>query len=74
LTVWMQAITEAYAGTKMDLLLKGDNLAKYPSFKGVLTAFKKNNIQKFQMVTNPENAPAGSELYKKSMSGEKMDN
>jgi biopolymer transport protein ExbD len=74
LIVWMQAVNEAYAGQKMDLLLKGDNLAKYPSFKGVLTAFKKNNIQKFQMVTNPENAPAGSELYKMGMSGEKMDN
>ena len=74
LTVWMQAVNEAYAGMKMDLLLKGDNLSKYPSFKGVLTAFKKNNIQKFQMVTNPENAPAGSELYKRSMSGEKQEN
>jgi hypothetical protein len=26
------------------------------------------------MVTNPENAPAGSELYNKSMSGEKQEN
>jgi biopolymer transport protein ExbD len=74
LIVWMQAVNEAYAGSKMDLLLKGDNLAKYPSFKGVLTAFKKNNIQKFQMVTNPENAPVGSELYKRSLSGEKQEN
>jgi biopolymer transport protein ExbD len=74
LIVWMQAVNEAYAGAKMDLLLKGDNLAKYPSFKGVLTAFKKNNIQKFQMVTNPENAPVGSELYKRSLSGEKQEN
>jgi len=74
LTVWMQAVNEAYAGMKLDLLLKGDNLSKYPSFKGVLQAFKKNNIQKFQMVTNPENAPAGSELYKKSMNGEKQEN
>jgi biopolymer transport protein ExbD len=72
--VWMQAVNEAYAGSKMDLLLKGDNLAKYPSFKGVLIAFKKNNIQKFQMVTNPENAPVGSELYKRGMSGEKQEN
>jgi biopolymer transport protein ExbD len=70
----MQAVNEAYAGMKLDLLLKGDNLAKYPSFKGVLHAFKKNNIQKFQMVTNPENAPVGSELYKKSMNGEKQEN
>jgi len=74
LITWMQVVNEAYTGTKMDLLLKGDNLAKYPAFKGVLTAFKKNNIQKFQMITNPENAPVGSELYKKSMAGEKQEN
>jgi len=71
---WMRAVSDAYAGEKMDLLLKGDNLAKYPSFKGVMTAFKRNDIQKFQMVTNPENAPVGSELYKKSMNGEKQEN
>ena len=74
LIVWMQVVNEAYAGAKLDLLLKGDNVAKYPAFKNVLTAFKRNNIQKFQMVTNPENAPAGSELYNKSMSGEKQEN
>jgi biopolymer transport protein ExbD len=74
LIVWMQVVNEAYAGAKMDLLLKGDNVAKYPAFKNVLTAFKRNGIQKFQMVTNPENAPAGSELYNKSMSGEKQEN
>jgi biopolymer transport protein ExbD len=74
LIIWMQVVNEAYAGSKMDLLLKGDNVAKYPAFKNVLTAFKRNNIQKFQMVTNPENAPAGSELYNKSMSGEKQEN
>jgi len=74
LIVWMQVVNEAYAGTKRDLLLKGDNVAKYPAFKNVLTAFKRNNIQKFQMVTNPENAPAGSELFQKSMSGEKQEN
>jgi biopolymer transport protein ExbD len=74
LIIWMQVVNEAYAGTKLDLLLKGDNVAKYQAFKNVLTAFKKNNIQKFQMVTNPENAPAGSELYQKSMSGEKQEN
>jgi len=26
------------------------------------------------MVTNPENAPVGSELYKKSMAGDDQDN
>jgi len=71
----MQVLNEAYAGSKMELLLKGDNLSKYPAFKNVVAAFKKNEIQKFQMITNPENAPAGSELWKKSMSGDKeLDN
>jgi biopolymer transport protein ExbD len=74
LTVWMQVLNEAYAGAKMDLLLKGDNVAKYPAFKNVMEAFKKNEIQKFLMVTNPENAPAGSDLWKQSMSGEKQEN
>ena len=74
LTVWMQVVNEAYAGSKLELMLKGDNVAKYPAFKNVMDAFKKNGIQKFQMITNPENAPAGSELWKKSMSGEKQEN
>ena len=26
--------------------------------------FKKNDLMKFQMVTNPEGVPAGTELYK----------
>jgi hypothetical protein len=40
-------------------------------FKGVVDAFKKNDILKFQMVTNPQNVPQGSELYKSVMKGEK---
>jgi len=43
-------------------LIKGDNNAKYPAFKQVLIAFKKNEIFKFQMITMLEDAPAGSEL------------
>jgi hypothetical protein len=49
-------------------------VSKYPSFKNVIVAFKKNDLLKFQMVTNPENAPVGSELYKKSMAGDDQDN
>src|ERR1700712_1973282 len=57
LTVWMRAANEAFTGTKMSLLVKGDNDAKYPSFKGVIDAFKKNEIFKFQMITDPEGVP-----------------
>ena len=74
LVTWLQLVNESYAGAKMDLLLKGDNVSKYPSFRNVITALKKNDILKFQMITNPENAPMGSELWKKSMSGEKQEN
>ena len=41
---WMRAAATAFQGKKMNLLVKGDNEAKYPSFKGVIDAFKKNEI------------------------------
>ena len=71
---WMSLVLSAYAGQKANIQLKGDNASKYPAFKSVIDAFKKNDILKFQMITNPENAPAVSELYKKSMAGEKQEN
>jgi biopolymer transport protein ExbD len=66
---WMRAAKEAFEGKKMEILVKGDNTSKYPSFQGVINAFKKNDLMKFQMVTNPESAPAGSELDKIRHSG-----
>ena len=64
LVEWLKIINDAYQGQKMNLLLRGDNLAKYPSFKSVLYAFKKNDFLKFQMVTNPESVPLGTDLWK----------
>jgi len=61
---WMAAAKSAFEGKKMELLVKGDNSSKYPSFQGVIIAFKKNDLMKFQMVTNPEGVPPGSELSK----------
>lgn len=66
---WIRAATTAYQGSKMDLILKGDNVAKYPVFKNILTAFKKNEQFKFQMVTNQANVPQGTDLYKANISG-----
>lgn len=66
LVTWMRAAATAFQGSKMNLMVKGDNEAKYPSFKGVIDAFKKNEIFKFQMITDPEGVPAGTELYKKN--------
>ena len=73
LNEWMRLINDSYQGKKMNLLLKGDNLAKYPSIKGVIDAFKKNDFLKFQMVTNPESVPIGSELWKNNQNGQKRD-
>ncbi len=61
---WMGGVNSAYQGGKVNILLKGDNLTKYPYFKNVLTAFKKNDLLKFQMVTNAESVPEGTALYK----------
>jgi len=73
LVVWMGAANQAFMGSKMSLLVKGDNNAKYPTFKGVIDAFKKNEIFKFAMVTDPEGVPEGSALANKRASGAKED-
>ena len=65
LTDWIGSVVRSYAGESMDnlnLLVKGDNSSKYPAFKFVKDAFKRNDIFKFKIVTNPEGVPADSEL------------
>ena len=62
LLYWIRDAVGTFTGKKLQYLIKGDNNAKYPAFKQVLTAFKKNEIFKFQMITMLEDAPAGSEL------------
>ena len=64
LQVWMRAAKSAFQGKRMNLLVKGDNEAKYPSFKGVLDAFKRNDELKFQMITDPEGVPSGTDMFK----------
>lgn len=63
---WVRASATAFQSKKMLLLVKGDNDAKYPSFKGVIDALKKNEIFKFSMITDPEGVPAGTDLYKRN--------
>jgi biopolymer transport protein ExbD len=59
---WIRDAVSTFSGKKLNYLIKGDNEAKYPAFKQVLNAFKKNEIFKFQMITMLEDTPAGSEL------------
>jgi biopolymer transport protein ExbD len=61
---WMRGVADAYAGMKPNLLLKGDNVAKYPAFRNIIDAFRKNEFFKFQMVTNPESVPMGTDLFR----------
>lgn len=68
---WLRSITNVYAGGDQKvledmILIKGDNLAKYPAFKNIKFALKKNNLFKFKVVTNSETVPSGSELYIKN--------
>lgn len=64
LQTWMNAAKQAFSGKKMNLMVKGDNEAKYPAFKGVLDAFKRVDELKFQMITDPEGVPEGTDLYR----------
>jgi biopolymer transport protein ExbD len=64
---WVRAAVGAFQGTKMNLLVKGDDASKYPSFQGVILAFKKNDQLKFKLITNPVAAPTGSELWKSQL-------
>ena len=66
MTMWLRATSDAFQGKQVSVFLKGDNMAKYPSLKGVIDALKKNDIMKFSMITNPEAVPAGTDLFKKN--------
>lgn len=74
LTSWMRAIVAASASTntKLNILLKGDNDSKYPAFKAVKTALLKNDQPKFQMITNAEGIPEGTDLWKRLKSGQSI--
>lgn len=64
LYIWVRDAVSAFSGKKINYMIKGDNNAKYPNFKNVLSAFKRNDIFKFQLITAPEDVPQGTELYK----------
>jgi len=64
LTLWLTAVYNIFRGDKMNLMVKGDISTKYPAFKQVLDALKKNDFLKFSIVTNSEGIPEGSEYAK----------
>ena len=70
LLTWITAAYNVSQGKKVNFLIKGDNTSKYTTFKAVISAFKKNEIFKYNLVTNAADVPVGSELWKKNMSGD----
>jgi biopolymer transport protein ExbD len=69
LTYWIQSAKSAFAGQQLKFLIKGDNNSKYPTFKNVIEALKKNDVYKYNLITAPEDAPVGSELYDQRLKG-----
>ncbi len=64
LTTWIANAVTVFQGHKLNYMIKGDNAAKYPAFKGIIDALRKNEVNKYQLITDPEGVPAGTDLYK----------
>jgi biopolymer transport protein ExbD len=47
------------ANNDLRIAIKGDNIAKFPAFKNILTTLQAQNINKFNLVTGTEAPPAG---------------
>lgn len=62
---WIREAKNAFAGQKLNYLIKGDNNSKYPAFDAVLSALKKNDEFKYNLVTSLDGVPDDSELAKK---------
>ena len=63
---YLNALLTGTGGRKPEnVMLNGDNATKYPYFKNVLAAFKKNGIFSFKLITALEGVPSGTPLYQK---------
>ena len=66
LRIWVSTLLKADGGKQPDnVLIKGDNQAKYPEFKEVIRAFTDNKVFHFKLVTAMSDAPVGSALWEK---------
>jgi biopolymer transport protein ExbD len=69
---YLNALLTGTGGRKPEnVMLNGDNGTKYPYFKNVLAAFKKNGIFSFKLITALEGVPTGTPLYQKIKEGTK---
>lgn len=63
---WMESVNVVYTGSNPNLTVKGDNLATYPVVKGVIYAFKQNDLLKFNIITGSEGLDPKTDLYKET--------
>ena len=59
---WILAAKKAFAGEKLNYLIKGDAKSKYPTFEAVVSALKRNDEFKYNLVTALDDIPSNSEL------------
>jgi biopolymer transport protein ExbD len=72
LTTWIGAAKVAFQGHQVLYMVKGDNNATFPTFKGVIDALKANDEYKYKLITDPKGVPYGTDLYaKRQTSGTK---
>ncbi|MFM8710072.1 MAG: hypothetical protein ACKOC7_02245, partial [Sphingomonadales bacterium] len=68
---WIKEAKTAFAGEKLNYLIKGDGLSKYPTFNAIVQALKKNEEFKYNLVTQLDDVPVGTALYKSEQEQEK---
>ncbi len=61
---WIAESKKAFAGEQLKFLIKGDGKSKYPTFEAVVSALKRNEEFKYNLVTALDDVPVGSELDK----------
>jgi biopolymer transport protein ExbD len=68
LAVWISTTKSTFYDYKKSLpvyyMIKGHNDANYPSFEGVIEAMRRADQYSYKLVTDPKEAPVGSELYR----------
>jgi biopolymer transport protein ExbD len=66
---WVRDALSVFSGRKLLYMVKGDNAAKYPVFKGVIDALRRNEQFKYQLITSPEAVPVGTEEFQRRSAG-----
>ena len=63
---WVRAAKNAFAGEKLNYLIKGDGNSTYPAFEAVVAALKRNEEFKYNLITTLDGAEAA--LYEANKS------